>query len=119
MTPDLVQISGRETMSVSSRVGLLETELMFPPFNGIGDATRSVSQAIHDLKITVGWIRSTIDLHKQAIARGQTDQTLAKGADTMLSWLECLILAWKRDGHEEWVRVRKEQRARRERGEMR
>lgn len=119
MTPDLVQTSGRETMSVSSRIGLLETELMFPPFNGIGDATRSVTQAIHDLKLTVGWMRSSIVTYKEAVARGQTDQTLAKGADTMLSWLECLILALKRGGHEEWVRVRKEQHARRQRGEMR
>jgi hypothetical protein len=118
VTPDLIAESGRESMPVSGRVGLLEAELMFSPFNGVSDATRSVSQAIHDLKLTVGWIRNTIALVAQAKSRGQTDETLAKGANHFLSWIECLVLAWKRGGHQEWQRVHREQYARKTRGEM-
>lgn len=114
MTPDLISTSGRETMSVSGRIGLLQAELLFAPFTGVGPETPARTQPIHDLKLTIGWIRNTIELHARAVARGQNDETLAKGANTMLSWLECLVLAWKRGGHEEWKRVRREQEVRRD-----
>jgi hypothetical protein len=104
---DLVNVSGRENLPVSQRVALLAADLMFEPFVGITEASRASSQTIHDLKLTVGRIRGTIELHAEAVARGQNDETLAKGADSFLSETECLVLAWRRGGHREYKRVRK------------
>lgn len=108
--PDLVERSGREGLSLTDRAGLLRADLLGKPFTGIDDGTRAVSQAIHDLKLTVGAIRSTITLYEQALKRGQTDETLKKGARSFFSPIECQILAWRRGGHREWLRVRAEQR---------
>jgi len=106
---DLITTSGRETLTVKDRVGLLRAALFYPPFNGITQDTRAATQAIHDLKLTIGWMRGTIDLYDRAVERGQTEEALAKGADKMLSRVECVILAWKRGGHPEYKRVRRAQ----------
>lgn len=103
---DLVNISGRENLEPGVRVALMTTDLWTEPFIGISEASIASSQTIHDLKITVGIIRSVIKLYHDAIARGQTDETLAKGADVFFSEPECLILAWRRGGHREYQRVR-------------
>jgi hypothetical protein len=110
--PDLIERSGREGLSLTDRAGLLRHDLLIRPFNGITDATSAVTQVIHDLKLTVGAIRNTIALYEQAIERGQTDETLKKGARSFFSPIECQILAWRRGGHREWLRVRAEQRKR-------
>lgn len=107
---DLIRTSGRENLSVADRIGLMRHDLLIPPFTGIDGGTRAVNQAVHDLKLTVGAIRGTIQLYEQAIARGETEERLARGADRMLSDIECQILAWRRGGHREWQRVRKAQR---------
>lgn len=44
-----------------------------------------------------------------APGRGQTAASLQRGADLILSETECLIMAWRRGGHEEYKRVRKAQ----------
>lgn len=109
MTPDLVMTSGREDLSIKERIGLMRATLFFPPFNGITKDTPAATQAIHDLKLMIGRIRNTIELYDRAVARGETEERLAKGADRMLSDTECLILAWKRGGHLEYERVRRAQ----------
>jgi hypothetical protein len=102
---DLVNVSGREDMSVSDRIALLRTDLMNDPFRGITEATVANSQTIHDIKLTVGHIRSTLEMCDRAYARGETDETLSKGAHLMLSPVECVVLAWRRGGHREYQRV--------------
>lgn len=109
--PDLIATSGREGMPLADRIGLLRAALLHPPFTGI--PVRSVTQEIHDLKLTVGWIRGAIDLYDAAIARGTPEDRLARGADRVISPVECLVLAWKRGGHGEYQRV---WRAQQERG---
>lgn len=111
-TVDLVSASGREDMSVGDRIGLMRADLMQPPFAGVTEATIAATQAIHDVKLTICRIRGTIDLYDAAIARGTTEARLERGANLMLSPVECLILAWKRGGHREYVRIRAEQRRR-------
>lgn len=108
----LISHSGRESMTPRDRARLLEAELMQPPFIGISSATVAASNQIHDLKVTIGVVRDAVHLYDQAIARGQTDATLAKGADYFFSDVECWILAWRRGGYREYVRVRLAQRAR-------
>lgn len=108
--PDFITTSGRENLRVSDRIGLMHQDLLLVPLNGITSNTRAVSQAIHDLKLTVGRIRSTIELYDRAIERGVPEALLARGADHVLSDTECLILAWRRGGHQEYLRVRREQR---------
>lgn len=106
----LVNVSGREDLSVGDRIGLLRAALLHPPLNGISEATIAVNQAIHDVKLTVCDIRGTIELCERAYARGETDATLARGAHLVLSPIECLVLAWKRGGHLEYQRIRAAQR---------
>lgn len=108
--PDLVSASGREDLPVSDRVDLLRASLLHPPLTGI--PTRSVTQEIHDLKLTVGWVRGAIGLYEAAVARGESDSGLGLGAHLILSPVECLILAWKRGGHQEFEAVRISQRER-------
>ncbi len=106
--PDLINVSSNEHLSVADRINLMRGALLFPPFTLIPE--RSVTQSIHDLKLTVGRIRNTIALYDRAIERGTSEETLAKGANRMLSDTECLILAWRRGGHLEYERVRRLQR---------
>lgn len=106
--PNLISTSGRESEPIADRVGLLRAALLYPPFTGI--PVRSVTQAIHDLKLTVGWIRGALELYDTAIARGVPEERLSRGADRVLSPVECLVLAWKRGGHVEFQHVREEQR---------
>lgn len=105
--PDLITTSGRENLAIADRIGFLESDLMKPPFLGIGEDTRAVSMSIHDLKITICIIRGTIDLYRQAKARGTEDAVLERGAKLVVSPVECQVLAWRRGGHLEWKRVRK------------
>lgn len=107
MTPDLFSWSGREGSSVADRIGMLRADLMYAPFNGITDTTRAATQAIHDIKLTVGAVRSVIELYDAALVRGVTEDKLAKGADGILSDIECWILAWRRGGHPEYEKVRR------------
>jgi hypothetical protein len=107
---DLVNLSGREDMPVSDRIGLLRAELMLAPFGGVSEATIAATRTIHDIKLTIVGIRGIIDLCERAYARGETDVTLGRGAHLMLSPIECLVLAWKRGGHREYLRVRTMQR---------
>lgn len=109
--PNLVSRSGREPLSVKDRIDLMRADLMTPPFSGVSDQTRAVTQSIHDLKMTIGRIRNTIALYECARARGTTDEQLQNGADRMLSDTECLVLAWRRGGHREYDRVHRAQRA--------
>jgi hypothetical protein len=111
----LVSRSGRESLSPSDRARLLEAELMQPPFIGISSATVAATNQIHDLKVTIGVVRDVVRLYDRAIASGRTDATLTKGADFFFSDVECWILAWRRGGYREYVRVRLAQRARGER----
>lgn len=101
---DLINSSGRESEPISDRVGLLRAALLYPPFTGV--PVCSVTQEIHDVKLTIGWIRGAIELYDAAIARGQTEAKLSRGADLIFSPVECLVLAWKRGGHAEYQRVR-------------
>jgi hypothetical protein len=110
MPDNLVNVSCREDMSVSDRIDLMRAELMQPPFAGVTEATIAATQAIHDVKLTICRIRGTIALYDAAVARGETEERLARGANLMLSPVECLILAWKRGGHREYLRVRGAQR---------
>jgi hypothetical protein len=107
---DLIATSGREDLPVVDRIGLLRAALLSPPLARIPE--RSVTQEIHDARLTAGWVRAAIELYDRAIARGQTEATLARGARRMLSPVECLVLAWRRGGHVEYERVRQAQRAR-------
>lgn len=107
---DLVNASGRESMPVSDRVDLMRAELMQPPFAGVTEATIAATQAVHDVKLTICRIRGTIELYDAAVARGETEARLSRGADLILSPTECLILAWKRGGHREYQRIHAEQR---------
>jgi hypothetical protein len=107
---DLVAVSGREGLSVADRVGLLRAALLHSPLTGI--PVRSVTREIHDLKLTVGWVRGAIDLYDTAVTRGQTAAQLAPGTDRIFSPVECLLLAWRRGGHREFQRVRAAQRER-------
>lgn len=106
---DLIATSGREALPLAERIQLLENQLLFAPFNGITTDTPAATQAIHDLKVTVGAIRSVIEMYRAARARGVPDDVLTPGAATMVAPYECWVLAWKRGGHLEWQRVRKEQ----------
>ncbi len=106
--PDLVSVSGREDLPVGDRVGLLRAALLSPPLNGL--PTCSVTQEIHDLKLTVGWTRGAIGLYDAAVARGENGDRLQRGSHLILSPVECLILAWKRGGHREFERIRSAQR---------
>lgn len=104
---DLVNRSGRESSPVADRVGLLRAALLYPPFTGV--PVRSVTQRIHDVKLTIGWIRGAVELYDAAIARGETEARLSRGADLIFSPVECLVLAWRRGGHGEFQRVRRAQ----------
>lgn len=108
--PDLVTTSGREGMSPSERAALLAADIMQSPFTLIPQQTYgiTITQSIHDLKLTIGWIRNTLALYERAVSRGQTDETLAKGANRFFSGMECYVLAWRRGGHSEFVRVWRE-----------
>lgn len=108
---DLVNVSGREDLSVGDRIALLRADLMNDPFRGISEVTIASSRTIHDLKVTVGLVRSTLEMCDRAYARGETDLTLAKGAYLVLSPVECAVLAWRRGGHHEYQRVIAAQRA--------
>lgn len=108
--PDLITESGRESMTLQDRMDLLESDLMREPFLGITQETRASSQTIHDLKVTIGYVRGTVDLYRQAKRRGTADELLQRGARSMVSPAECWILAWRRGGHAEWKRVVKLQR---------
>jgi len=108
--PDLVSVSGREDLPVADRVDLLRAALLSSPLTGI--PTRSVTQEIHDLKLTIGWVRGAIELYDGAVARGEGEDRLGRGAHLILSPVECLILAWKRGGHREFQRIRAAQRER-------
>ena len=108
--PDLIAVSGRSDLPTADRVGLLRAALLHRPLVGI--PVRSVTQEIHDLKLTVGWIRSAVELYDAAVARGETEARLSRGADLVLSPVECLVLAWKRGGHREFRRVRSAQHER-------
>jgi len=105
--PDLIQISGRESMLPSERAALLAADIMQPPFTHVPHQLYgyTVTQSIHYLKLTIGWIRNTLALYERAVSRGQTDETLAKGADRVFSAMECYVLAWRRGGHAEFARV--------------
>jgi hypothetical protein len=111
----LVSHSGRESMSPNDRARLLEAELMQPPFIGISNETVAATNQIHDLKITIGAMRGVIELYDRAVARGQPEASLVKGADYFFSDIECWVLAWRRGGYREYVRIRLAQRARGER----
>lgn len=102
---DLVNVSGREGMSVSDRIALLRADLMNDPFRGVTEATVASSRTIHDIKLTMCAIRSTLEMCDEAYARGETDATLAKGAHLVLSPVECVVLAWRRGGHREYQLV--------------
>jgi hypothetical protein len=106
--PDLIHRSGRESLTINERIDLLRADVQQAPFTNVPE--RSVNQSIHDLKLTIGRIRSTIELYEQAKARGTTDAQLQQGADLVLSDTECLMLAWRRGGHLEYVRVQRAQR---------
>lgn len=116
LAPDLIEFSGRENMPVSERAALLAHDLMYPPFTLIPEVkfgltgTPAYLQNIHDLKLTVGWIRNLITLYERAVARGENNETLAKGANRFFSQIECRVLAWRRGGHQEFVRVLKLQK---------
>lgn len=97
-------------MPVSERAALLRAELLQSPLDLI--PVRSVTQAIHDLKLLKGAIEGLLEMYDAAVARGENDITLAKGAITFFSPIECRLLAWRRGGHREWVRVRAAQKAR-------
>lgn len=99
--------SGRESMALADRVALLEADLMAEPFLGITDATRATSQTIHDLKLTIGYIRNTVALYKKRKSQGVPDAELEKGAYVFITPMECMVLAWRRGGHQEWQRIRK------------
>jgi len=107
MTDDLYTRSGRESLSPGDRIELLRADIMQEPFLGISSETRATSQTIHDLKLTIEAVRGTIKLYEEALARGQTKETLAKGANKVMSNIECVILAWRRGGHREYQRIRK------------
>ena len=111
MIPNLITASGRETMSLIDRIDLLRADLMAPPFLGIEpNVGRTPNQNVHDLKLTIGWIRNVIALYEQAIARGQTNESLERGSNRMVSPIECLVLAWRRGGHSEYQRVHRLQK---------
>jgi hypothetical protein len=76
--PDLVATSGREDLPIVDRVGLLRAALLQRPL--IGLPVCSVTQEIHDLKLTVGWVRGVVELYDNAVARGETEARLARGA---------------------------------------
>jgi hypothetical protein len=88
---DLLSVSGRESISIADRVGLLRAALLYPPFTGV--PVRSVTQEIHDVKLTLGWVRGAVALYDAAVARGETAARLARGADLIFSPVECLVLA--------------------------
>lgn len=111
--PDYVQTSGREQLPLCDRIQLLENALLQEPFIGIDSSTRAITQAIHDLKITVAVIRSVVETYRAAVRRGMTDEELQRGARSMVAPYECWVLAWKRGGHQEWQRTRREQHRRR------
>lgn len=108
--PDLVSTSGRESIGVADRVGLLRAALLQSPLTGV--PAGSVTQEIHDLKLTVGWVRGTVEMYESARAHGETDERLSAGARLVLSPVECLVLAWRRGGHPEFQRVRRAQQER-------
>lgn len=108
---DLITRSGREGLPVADRIGMLRADLLHEPFLGISSETSASSQTVHDLKLTIGRIRGTIELYEMAKKRGTSDERLEKRADQMMSDTECLVLAWRRGGHPEYERVRREQRA--------
>lgn len=103
----LVNVSGREDLSVSDRIGLLRAALWHSPFNGITESTVAATQSIHDLKLTICDIRGILELCERAYARGETDVTLARGAHLVLSPIECLVLGRRPARHhaqERWSR---------------
>lgn len=107
---DLVATSGRETLSLRDRIDLLRAELLQPPLNALPG--RSVTQAIHDLKILIAIVRSTIQLVDERIAAGVAWERMEPGASRFVAPIECQLLAWRRGGHVEWQRVRRAQRER-------
>jgi hypothetical protein len=138
---DLVATSGREDLPVADRVGLLRAALLYAPLSDIParSVTREIhdlklralgmitgpirgaspsrlhpknSQLINSRALTVGWIRGAIKLYDDAVARGETEARLSRGAHLIFSPVECLVLAWKRNGHCEFRRVRAAQRER-------
>ena len=110
MSPDYITVSGREDLSLSDRIDLLEANLMRPPFFGTDSLTPAVNRTIHDLKITIGYVRDVIDLYRAARKRGKTDEQLSAGAVRFIAPAECWVLAWFRGGHAEWKRIRDLQR---------
>jgi hypothetical protein len=100
-------VSGREDLPVADRIGLMRADLFTRPFIGVSPHVgRTECDTIHDLKLTIGRIRGTIEMFERAKARGVADADLERGANKVLSPIECLILAWRRGGYPEYKRVR-------------
>lgn len=96
--PNLVTESGREHLSLADRAGLLDADVfslmqLKPEYDGSNGST------CHEFNRLVSMIRSC--------ARAcRDDSPSAAGWRTAhLSRTECLVLAWRRGGHEEEHRV--------------
>jgi hypothetical protein len=127
-TADLITTSGRESMTVTERIELLRNGDMNWLLFSVGKLETLVAgttgqkryrlvqgptgAAIHDYNQLVGWTRNTITLYDRAIERGTPVEQLQRGANKMLSDLECRIMAFRRGGHEEYKVIQKAQQHR-------
>jgi hypothetical protein len=115
LDPDLVRVSGRESLEPADRVGLLEADLMWlvstmPKYEqgtDYGVFDRAHSSTVHALNQTVGAIREVSSRWQRfAALPGRTPENARAWADAAISPVECDVLALRRGGASEFHRIR-------------
>ena len=97
MIPDLITTSGRESMSTVERIRMLSNEIILleanaPVFGHVRHASSGAE--VHELANLLGLLKNVIVLYE------------ALGTTSTLSTCECMVLAWRRGGYAETMRIR-------------
>lgn len=107
---DLIELSGRESLSFEDRLGLLDADVFWLK------AQHITAAETHDMNALIAWV-SDVRYHVERCdarrAAGATENIDPRPVVLeYLSRFECRVLAWRRGGHAEEKRVRFLQRRR-------
>jgi len=111
-TLDLVLCSGRESLPLTERVGLLRADSAWlQGMDPSGPSRRGQGDFIHDLVQLYALINDTVFFFEKS-AKHDDDRTRIEGSVHLafISRLECRVLAWRRGGHQEERRIARLQR---------
>ncbi len=117
--PNLITASGRESMSLDDRIALLDADVTQLTAGNLNPNWRRESgetftewsrqdwydgagSRAHAFNSLVGWLRGFVHMH---------EKHMGFRLDA-LSRAECLLLAWRRGGFNEWRAVKAEQASR-------